>query len=388
MDYKERLMRVPRNTSKLVFLSSLLFLVAACTGIEGEASMQVWLDYPYQDLTVNQGSVLTLMATARDVNGAGIMEIQFFSNGQMIASAVTSTDDPLVSANYQWQPVPGQHTVFARALSASGGAVDSPTVTVTVNSVDQPLQPVPTSEAQPTATLTSTSLTSTLTTTPRTPTVTPSPTTTITRNPTSTATQTLTQRPPEVRLSASPTSLSPGESTTLTWETFNINRVTLDDVDLSNTSGSITVTPVSTSTFVLVGYYPGGSVSDSVTVTVNYNFPSQRYSNYASISVTNGHGSIHQLGDALTICYSFPSISSYLFEFRDYSPASIGANGATGPYAILAEGSMSEAKNVCKTYDMVAPAGYEAFQFRVYKGGQEQAPQLVDFAEIWIYLWP
>ena len=190
-------------------------LLAACTGIEGEASMQVWLDYPYQDISLNEGSSFTLMATARDVNGPGIIGIQFFSNGQMIASAVTNSTDPLVSANYFWQPEAGAYEIFARALSESGDAVDSLPVIVNVNRIEEPRDQVPLAEASTTSTMTTTAVTATqltpsrtatITTTPVTPTLTKTPVTpTLTITPvtptlTPSRTTTATQRPPEVYL--------------------------------------------------------------------------------------------------------------------------------------------------------------------------------------------
>lgn len=386
-------MRLSRCIRQCVLLMGLCILLAACTGIEGAASMQIWLDYPYQDVTFNEGSSFTLMATGRDVNGPGIIGIQFFSNGQMIASAVTSATDPLVSANYTWQPEAGAHEVFARALSESGGAADSQPVLINVNEMEEPKDQVPLAETSKTATMTSTSATSTqitpsvtatITTTPVTPTLTITPVTpTLTPSRTSTATQ----RPPEVYLYADKTYLSPGECTTLTWQTVSISEVTLNGVPLSTVNGSTQVCPeTSQTTYTLTGYYSGGTLSDSVTIRVNYNFPSEQFSVYADISITGGHGSIHHLGDTVQICYYFIS-DSYWFEFRDYSPASLGSDGATGPYSILAQGTMYDSQNICKNYTLVAPTGYEAFQFRIVIGS-EGGSTLIDFAEIWIYLLP
>ena len=395
-------MRLQRCIRQFVLLTGLCILMAACTGIEGAASMQVWLDYPYEEVAINEGSTFTFMATARDVNGPGIIGIQFFSNGQMIASADTSAADPLVSANYTWQPEVGTHEVFARAQSVSGGIAYSQPVIFTVIQMEDPKDQVPLTEASKTATLTPTattvtrttpSVTTTITTTPVTPTitktpVTPTPTITpVTPTVTPSRTLTATRRPPEVYLYADRTNLSPGECTTLTWETVNISEVTLNGVPLSSLNGSTQVCPVtSQTTYTLMGYSSGGIVSDSVTIRVNYNFPQQQFSIYAGISITGGHGSIHKLGDTVQICYNFSS-QNYIFEFRDYSPASLGSDGATGPYSVLSQGSMYDSQNVCKNYTLVAPAGYEAFQFRV-KLASEGNPVLIDVAELWIYVYP
>jgi len=257
----------------------------------------------------------------------------------------------------------------------SGGTAESAHITVTITGQQQTSEEGTAVEASPTATTTRAPLTPTFTPTPKTPTVTPSPT------------RTITQRPPEVNLYTDDIYLSPGDCTTLTWETVNTTSVTLNDMPISNYSGSTSVCPLSTITYTLIGYYSGGSVSDSVTLIVSNAFPSQKYSYYVNLSITGCHGSIHHIGDTVQICYNFNS-ALYLFEFRDYSSASPCAEGATGPFQILAEGNIFDSKSVCKNYTLVEPGGYDAFQFRVEQASESPTPILVEYAEVWIYILP
>ena len=369
---------------KFLAVGILLLGLAACMGIEGEASMQVWLDAPLDGRTFSEGETVLLHTHARDVNGAGIDQIHYYANDRLLAIGEADASLPLVHSFFGWNPSEaGTYEVYTKAISVNGGSAESAHVNITITDLQQATSEVLSVEGSATSTTTEkpltptptiTQVTSTLTITPVTPTLTPSPT------------WTNTKPPPEVFLYAKDTSLNAGECTTLTWESANTNRLTLNDLPVSNYSGSTRVCPVTNITYTLTGYYSGGTVSDSVTIRVNYNFPAQQFSVYAGISITGGHGGIHHIGDTLQICYYFDS-DNYIFEFRDYSPASIGQNGTTGPYNILAQGTMFDSQNVCKNYTLVAPAGYEAFQFRI-KRPSEGGEVLVDIAELWIYVLP
>jgi uncharacterized cupredoxin-like copper-binding protein len=73
-----------------------------------------------------------------------------------------------------------------------------------------------------------------------------------------------------VQFSATPATVQPGQSTTLTWVVQNATSVTLNpgpgSVDAQ--SGSITVTPAQTTTYTLTATGAGGSVNSTVTVNV------------------------------------------------------------------------------------------------------------------------
>jgi hypothetical protein len=115
-------------------------------------------------------------------------------------------------------------------------------------------------------------------------------------------------------------------------------------------------------------------------------FPPERYSNYASITVEGGHGSIHHIDEPMQVCYSFPANNSGVgFNFNDYQPATLGSNGVdtSGSHQGMAHGSMASATNYCFNDTVTGPSGYEAFRLEVLFEGT-----LVDFAEVWIYVEP
>jgi len=75
--------------------------------------------------------------------------------------------------------------------------------------------------------------------------------------------------PPELTFSADPMSITPGESSTLTWQTTHADILSIDnDIGDVSPSGSEVVTPQETTTYVLAALGPGGSATESVTVTV------------------------------------------------------------------------------------------------------------------------
>jgi hypothetical protein len=72
---------------------------------------------------------------------------------------------------------------------------------------------------------------------------------------------------PTGTLTVSKQLINQGESTVLTWTTVNANHVELSGVDV-NQSGSLTVSPLVTTTYTLLAAGPGGTAQASLTVTV------------------------------------------------------------------------------------------------------------------------
>lgn len=77
---------------------------------------------------------------------------------------------------------------------------------------------------------------------------------------------------PTVSFSANPTTINAGESSTLTWATSNSNSVTLDGVSVALNSSQV-VSPSVTQTYTLVVSGNGGTVTNTVTITVNSTNP-------------------------------------------------------------------------------------------------------------------
>ncbi len=74
-------------------------------------------------------------------------------------------------------------------------------------------------------------------------------------------------KPVTATLSANPTSIQRGQSSTLTWSTDGADDVTLEGQKV-NTSGSQTVTPTDTTTYHLVAKGAGGTQEATAQVTV------------------------------------------------------------------------------------------------------------------------
>ncbi|MFO7556395.1 MAG: hypothetical protein R6W88_14440 [Desulfobacterales bacterium] len=82
------------------------------------------------------------------------------------------------------------------------------------------------------------------------------------------------QEQPEVSLSADPGNITAGESAVLTWSSTNADTCEIDQgVGSVNANGSVSVSPVETTTYKITAAGLGGTVTDSVTITVSYPAP-------------------------------------------------------------------------------------------------------------------
>jgi len=221
--------------------------------------------------TINSGSSSTLTWTTTNAtsvsidNGVGSQAI----NGSIGVSPASTT---------------------TYTLTATGpGGVTTKTATVTVT------QPAPTAtfSASPTTILAGQSSTLTWSTTNATSisidngvgskpasgttSVSPSSTTTYTLTAsgpggiiTKTATVTVTQPAPTISFSATPSTITSGQNSTLVWNTTNATSVTIDNgVGAQPLSGSTNVHPLSTTTYTLTATGPGGVLTSQATVTVS-----------------------------------------------------------------------------------------------------------------------
>ena len=86
---------------------------------------------------------------------------------------------------------------------------------------------------------------------------------------TSVATVTVHANPPTAKLTAAPTSITLGNSATLTWSTTNATSVSIDNgIGTVADSGSTTVSPTSTTTYTLTATGKRWTVTATATVTV------------------------------------------------------------------------------------------------------------------------
>jgi len=77
-------------------------------------------------------------------------------------------------------------------------------------------------------------------------------------------------QPPIVNYSASPETIAPGQCSTLTWSTQNVQKAEIDqEVGAVAASGSKQVCPKETTQYMLTATGTGGTVYETATVTVN-----------------------------------------------------------------------------------------------------------------------
>jgi phospholipase C len=108
---------------------------------------------------------------------------------------------------------------------------------------------------------------------------------------TSTATVTVHANPPTAKLTAAPTTITIGNSATLTWSTTNATSVSIDNgIGTVAASGSTTVSPTTTTTYTLTATGAGGTVTATATVTVAELMPTAKLT-AAPSSITAGQTS-------------------------------------------------------------------------------------------------
>jgi len=79
---------------------------------------------------------------------------------------------------------------------------------------------------------------------------------------------------PTVSLSADPTSINRGDSSTLSWTSTNATQLTIaPDVGTVNAEGSTKVTPSASTTYTITASGPGGSANATARVTVSVPAP-------------------------------------------------------------------------------------------------------------------
>lgn len=144
---------------------------------------------------------------------------------------------------------------------------------------------------------------------------------------------------PEISFIAEPMALTPGESATLTWETQYADLVILDhDIGEVPISGSYSVMPEETTTYVLAAIGPGGSTTESVTVRIDPLPP--------SVEITTTPESI-QAGETALLNWAATNADTCAIE------PDIGVVGLSG--------SMSVSPSETTTYAVVAtgPGGMD-----------------------------
>ncbi len=75
---------------------------------------------------------------------------------------------------------------------------------------------------------------------------------------------------PTARLTVDPSSITEGQSATLSWSTTNATDVSIDNgIGKVNTEGSQTITPSTSTTYTLTAKGPGGTATDTARITIS-----------------------------------------------------------------------------------------------------------------------
>src|SRR5205823_6601773 len=138
----------------------------------------------------------------------------------------------------------------------------------------------------------------------------------------------------EAHLVASPTTIQPGQSSTLTWTTDDADHAYLNGVEVSR-YGSKTVSPASTTTYTLVAV--NGTLKDSSSVTVTVSGTAPPPVAMPTASLTPPSATITS-GQSVTLTWSTTNATS------------VTMNGV----AVAANGSQSYSPTVTTTYSLVA----------------------------------
>jgi Leucine-rich repeat (LRR) protein len=88
---------------------------------------------------------------------------------------------------------------------------------------------------------------------------------------TATTTITVNPAPPPIvgSFAASPATIIPGQSSTLSWTTTNTSSVAIGGLGSQPVNGSVSVSPATTTTYTLTATGPGGTATATTTITVN-----------------------------------------------------------------------------------------------------------------------
>ncbi|MBA4383962.1 MAG: hypothetical protein C0410_04445, partial [Anaerolinea sp.] len=327
--------------------------------------------------TFENGEVITLQAHARDANGPGITELQFYSNGQKIASVATSSADPLVAGSAQWKPDPGEYTIIAKAVNNSGQTTSSASVHISI------IGPRANGVLPQNISITPT-FTATGTKKPPTPTFTP----TGTKKPI-TPTFTFTPKPPATMdIWAENTSIIQGNCTIIRWTSTNVTNLSLNGGSV-NSNGDMDACPSSSTTYILSGQSTSGSIERSVFIEViipapppTPPCPSGRSSSDAYISIPGGNCSSHSVGEHFQLCFA-PTGSEIAWDYQlvDYTGASIdGLGQVQGNMSILRQGTFSSGAEICVPLIVTEPTGLELFELRL----QSSIREPYDEPQVWI----
>lgn len=142
---------------------------------------------------------------------------------------------------------------------------------------------------------------------------------------------------PAVILTAEPVEINYPGTATLSWSAINADSVTINpDIGTVDPSGTIDVAPLATTTYTITATGPGGSVNQSITVTVNYPRP--------AATLTIEPDAVNQDDSALL---------TWIAEYAD----SCLIDPQIGPVACTGEQTVTPAGTTTYTLTAIGPGG-------------------------------
>ena len=268
---------------------------ATATGGGGSVSQSVTVT-----VQPNPPPTVTITANPQSIqNGSSSILIVSATHATQVTIAGSDGSHYTLATTGGTQSVSPTATTTYTATATGAGGTQTATVTVTVTPIPAPTVTISASPSSiqsgssSTLTVTASYATSvtisgsdgshyTLSGTGGTQSVSPTATTTYTATATgnggsSSASTTVTVQPvptPTVTISASPSTITQGESSTLTVVATNSNQVTVTGNDgssytLPSSGGTQSVSPTATTIYTATATGPGGTASQSTTVTVN-----------------------------------------------------------------------------------------------------------------------
>lgn len=114
---------------------------------------------------------------------------------------------------------------------------------------------------------------------------------------------------PSAELSVNPTTINPGQSATLSWNTTNATSVTIDPIGKVDLSGQRTVNPTESTTYHLTAGGPGGTAEQTARITVSQPQAPPRTETPAAPNLTLQQQWQQQVGDKGDVFFDYDSFS-------------------------------------------------------------------------------
>jgi hypothetical protein len=251
----------------LVSLASAGGLIS-CVPVPGEeiavaeVEPRAWIDFPRDGVSVPVGASVTIVSHAYAEDG--VVEVLLSVNGVAYRrDPPTDAGDTLVEVRQEWVPTePGSYILEVRAYDGAGEVSGSDSIAIRVTGDAAPTEVGSPTEV-PVATIVPTEVPEATAT--YVPTVTPVPTLVPTDVPVPTDTP---PPPPQVNFWVDDDSITAGDCTTLHWEVSWTTYLEVNGTEVAGT-GTWSVCPESTVTYTIHAEGPGGTVDQSLVVTVS-----------------------------------------------------------------------------------------------------------------------